>query len=104
METRAIGSLKATVVGLGTNNFGFGMSAEAVPPVVSAALDAGINFFDTADSYGESEERLGKALGSRRDEAIIATKFGNPVGGAEGTGGASPAYVQRALDASLRRL
>ena len=104
MDMRAIGSLNVTVIGLGTNNFGFGMSAEAVPPVVNAALDAGINFFDTADSYGESEIRLGRALGSRRDEVLIATKFGSQISGEDGTGGARPEYVHRALDASLWRL
>ena len=104
MERRTIGSLEVTVVGLGTNNFGMGMSAEAVPPVVDAALDAGIDFFDTSDSYGESEERLGKALGRQRDDVVIATKFGSPVTGEEGTGGARPEYVRRAVDASLRRL
>jgi aryl-alcohol dehydrogenase-like predicted oxidoreductase len=104
METRTIGSLKVSLVGLGTNNFGFGMAADAVPPVVDAALDAGINFFDTADSYGESEERLGQALGRRRDNVLIATKFGGQLMGQEGTGGARPEYVRQAVDASLRRL
>jgi aryl-alcohol dehydrogenase-like predicted oxidoreductase len=104
MEQRTIGSLSVTVVGLGTNNFGMGMAAEAVPGVVDAALEAGIDFFDTSDSYGESEERLGKALGSRRDEVLIATKFGSPVRGEDGTGGARPEYVHRAVDASLKRL
>ena len=64
----------------------------------------GINFFDTADSYGASEERLGQALGSRRDEVIVATKFGSPVMGEDGTGGARPEYIRSALDASLKRL
>lgn len=104
METRRIGSLEATVVGLGTNNFGMGMRADQVPPVVDAAIEAGINFFDTSDSYGESEERLGQALGRRREDVLIATKFGSPVKGEEGTGGARPDYVRRALEASLRRL
>jgi aryl-alcohol dehydrogenase-like predicted oxidoreductase len=104
METRQIGSLEVTVVGLGTNNFGFGMSGEAVPPVVDEAVNLGINFFDTADSYGASEERLGQALGSRRDQVLIATKFGNPLMGQEGTGGARPEYVRAAVDASLKRL
>lgn len=104
MERRLIGSLSVTIVGLGTNNFGMGMPAEAVPPVVNAALEAGVNFFDTSDSYGESEERLGKALGRRRNEVLIATKFGSPLMGEEGTGGARPDYVRRAVDASLRRL
>ncbi|MDE3203151.1 MAG: aldo/keto reductase [Acidobacteriota bacterium] len=104
METRKIGSLEVTVIGLGTNNFGLGMEAEAVPAVVDAAIEAGINFFDTADSYGASEARLGEALGSRRDQVLIATKFGSPVRGEEGSGGAAPDYVRRALEASLRRL
>lgn len=104
MEMRRIGSLEVSVVGLGTNNFGMGMEGDAVPPVVDAALDVGINFFDTSDSYGDSEERLGRALGRRRDEVLIATKFGSPVRGEEGTGGAKPDYVRRALEASLRRL
>ena len=104
METRKIGSLDVTVVGLGTNNFGMGMQADDVAPVVDAALDAGINFFDTSDSYGDSEERLGRALAGRRDQVLIATKFGSPVRGEEGTGGAKPDYVRRALESSLRRL
>lgn len=102
MKTNKVGSLEVTVVGLGTNNFGFGMEAEAVPPVVDRAIEAGINFFDTADSYGASEERLGEALKGRRDQVIIATKFGSPMG--EGKGGASPAYVRQAAERSLRKL
>ncbi len=72
--------------------------------MVDAALDAGINFFDTADCYGagQSEEFLGKALKGRRDKAIIATKFGMKMG--EGKEGARPQYVRQALDASLQRL
>ena len=104
MQTRKIGSLDVTVVGLGTNNFGFGMAGDAVPPVVEAALRQGINFFDTSDSYGPSEERLGQALGSHRDQVILATKFGSPVAGEEGTGGARPEYIHGAVDASLKRL
>ena len=104
VEARRIGSLEVTVAGLGTNNFGMGMEADAISPVVDAALKSGINFFDTSDSYGESEERLGHALGRRRDQVVIATKFGSPVRGEEGTGGARPTYVRRAVDASLKRL
>jgi aryl-alcohol dehydrogenase-like predicted oxidoreductase len=104
MKTRAIGSLDVTVVGLGTNNFGMGMAAQEVGPVVNAALDAGINFIDTSDSYGASEERLGASLGPHRDQVLIATKFGSPVRGEAGTGGARPDYVRRAVDASLKRL
>jgi aryl-alcohol dehydrogenase-like predicted oxidoreductase len=103
MDTRRIGSLDVSVVGLGTNNFGMGMHEEEVPPVVNAALEAGITFFDTSDSYGDSEERLAKALGHHRDEVVIATKFGSPVG-KDGTGGAAPAYVREALERSLRKL
>ncbi len=103
MEKQRIGSLDVSVVGLGTNNFGMGMHEDEVPPVVNAALDAGITFFDTSDSYGDSEERLGKALGRHRDEVVIATKFGSPVG-KDGSGGAAPAYVREAVERSLRQL
>ena len=103
MDLRPIGSLDVSVVGLGTNNFGLGMHEDDVPPVVEAALDAGINFFDTADSYGDSEERLGRALGGHRDEVVIGTKFGSPVG-RDGTGGAAPGYVRQAVERSLARL
>jgi aryl-alcohol dehydrogenase-like predicted oxidoreductase len=96
--------LEVTVIGLGTNNFGMGMAAGDVPPVLDAAIDTGINFFDTSDSYGESEARLGDALVGRRDSVVLATKFGSTVKGEEGTGGARPEYVRRAVDASLRRL
>ncbi|MGA2836913.1 MAG: aldo/keto reductase [Acidimicrobiales bacterium] len=102
MDMRRIGSLEVSVIGLGTNNFGFFMEEDAVPPVVDAALEAGINFFDTADSYLESEPRLAKALGGRRDQVVLATKFGSPVDG--GTGGAAPGYVRTAVERSLGRL
>lgn len=91
------------MVGLGTNNFGMGMHEDEIQPVVDAALAAGITFFDTADSYGESEKRLGRALGSRRDEVVIGTKFGSPVG-ENGTGGARPEYLRQAVDRSLLQL
>lgn len=101
--------LTVSVVGLGTNNFGARMDAAAVDAVVGAALDAGITLFDTADIYstGESERLLGKALGARRDEAIVATKFGMDMAGANGPDwGArgSRRYVRRAVESSLRRL
>jgi aryl-alcohol dehydrogenase-like predicted oxidoreductase len=72
--------------------------------VVRAALDAGITLFDTADAYGgtHSEEFLGRAVGGVRDDVVIATKFGAPVG--DGLAGAKPDYVEAACDASLRRL
>ena len=104
MQTRKIGSLEVTVVGLGCNNFGSRIDAVASTQVIHAALDAGINFFDTADIYGQtkSEEFLGLALGSRRDQVIIATKFGNPID--DQHRGARPEYVKQAVHDSLRRL
>jgi len=104
MEKRRIGSLEVSVVGLGCNNFGARIDADATAAVVRAALDAGIDFFDTADLYGEgkSEEMLGRALGARRGEVVIATKFGHPRS-AFGAG-AKPDHVRRALEGSLRRL
>jgi aryl-alcohol dehydrogenase-like predicted oxidoreductase len=104
MDMRKIGSLDASAVGLGCNNFGRRLDADKSALVVDAALDAGITFFDTADVYGDgqSEEFLGRALGQRRSQVVIATKFGNPM---EGQGrGASAAYIQKAAEASLRRL
>lgn len=105
MEKRRIGSLEVSIVGLGCNNFGGRIDAQRTAEVVGAALDAGINFFDTADIYGgtRSEELLGRALGRRRDEVIIATKFGLPLDEVR-KGGAKPAYIQRAVEDSLRRL
>ena len=104
METRPIGSLQVTVVGIGCNNFGRRIDDAASIAVVNAALDAGINFFDTADIYGgtRSEELLGEALGTRRKDAIIATKFGVPLD--DHRKGASPAYVRQAADDSLKRM
>jgi aryl-alcohol dehydrogenase-like predicted oxidoreductase len=103
-DHRSIGSLRVSVVGLGCNNFGMRIDAAATERVVHAALDAGINFFDTADIYGstKSEEFLGRALAGRRDRAIVATKFGMAVD--EQRKGARPDYVTRACDDSLRRL
>jgi len=104
METRKIGCLEASVVGLGCIDFGWRIDANETTKVVEAALDAGINFFDTADIYGkgQSEEFLGRALGRRRDDVLIATKFGLEM--EPGQKGAQPSYVQEAAEASLRRL
>jgi aryl-alcohol dehydrogenase-like predicted oxidoreductase len=104
MDTRRIGSLEVSIVGLGCNNFGRRLDAGATSAVVDAALDAGINFFDTADVYGgtKSEEYLGRALGRRRDEVVVATKFGSAVD--EQRKGARPEYVRQAAEDSLRRL
>jgi len=104
METRRIGALEVSLVGLGCNNFGRRLDAASTTAVVEAALDAGITFFDTADVYGatQSEELLGRALGRRRREVFVATKFGNPID--DQRRGAKPAYVRRAVEDSLRRL
>jgi aryl-alcohol dehydrogenase-like predicted oxidoreductase len=104
VEQRKIGSLSVTVVGVGCNNFGSRIDERRSEEVVNAALEAGVNFFDTADAYGngKSEELLGRFLGRRRSEAIVATKFGLEM---EGQGqGAHPDYIRKAFDASLRRL
>jgi aryl-alcohol dehydrogenase-like predicted oxidoreductase len=104
VEKRKIGSLSVTVVGIGCNNFGSRIDDSRTGEVINAALDAGINFFDTADIYGngKSEELLGRFLGHRRSDVIIATKFGSLVPG-QGSG-ARPEYIRKAFDASLRRL
>ena len=104
MEKRRIGSLQVSVVGLGCNNFGWRLDADATASVVHAALDSGVNFFDTADIYGgtRSEEYLGRALRGRREQVVVATKFGMKVD--EQRHGAKPAYVRQAAEDSLRRL
>jgi len=103
MRHRQIGSLSVSVIGLGTNNFGFTMAEEDVLPVVDAALESGINFFDTADSYLTSEERCRKALGARRDDIVLATKFGSQVN-ADIPGGAAGSYIRQAVERSLHQL
>lgn len=104
METRRIGSLDVSVVGLGCNNFGWRLDETQTARVVDAALDAGVTLLDTADVYGgtKSEEFLGRVLQGRRDRVVLATKFGAKVD--EERRGALPAYVRRAVDDSLRRL
>jgi aryl-alcohol dehydrogenase-like predicted oxidoreductase len=91
-------------VGLGCNNFGRRIDERRTAEVVAAALDYGITLFDTADMYGDtlSEQYLGRALGRRRGEAVIATKFGWELD--KERKGASPAYLRRAVEDSLRRL
>jgi aryl-alcohol dehydrogenase-like predicted oxidoreductase len=99
--------IHVTVAGLGCNNFGMRLDAEASARVVHAALDAGINFFDTADSYGqgESERHLGAALRGRRSEAVVLTKFASAADPDHPEHrGASPEHVRRAIEGSLRRL
>jgi aryl-alcohol dehydrogenase-like predicted oxidoreductase len=104
MQTRKIGSLEVSVVGLGCNNFGWRIDADASAKVIDAAIESGITFFDTADRYakGQSEDFLGRALGSRRDQIILATKFGMEM--EKGQEGASLKYIREAIAASLRRL
>jgi aryl-alcohol dehydrogenase-like predicted oxidoreductase len=98
------------VVGLGTNNFGMKLDLEQSRAVVHAALDNGINLFDTSDSYGDSEERLGVVLEGRRDDVLIATKFGSDVrrlgqdNGLDWGARGSRRYIRRAVENSLRRL
>jgi aryl-alcohol dehydrogenase-like predicted oxidoreductase len=110
MRTRKLGPLEVTVVGLGCNNFGGRIDDGATWAVVDAAIEAGVTFFDTADVYGNrygktggSEEVLGRVLQGRRDQVVLATKFGGDMGdGATRRG--SRDYILRALDASLQRL
>ncbi|WP_030774139.1 aldo/keto reductase [Streptomyces sp. NRRL F-2664] len=103
--------LLVSAVGLGCNNFGSRLDARATRDVVDAALEAGVTLLDTADIYGGgggSEEHLGQALKGRRDQVVLATKFGydgvdmkyGPAAGSRG----SRAYVRRAVEESLRRL
>lgn len=104
METRRIGSLEVSLVGLGCNNFGWGLDEASSARVVQAAVEAGITLFDTADIYGatQSEVFLGRALAAKRRAVVIATKFGMKVD--EARQGARPEYVRRAAEDSLRRL
>ncbi|HTS99667.1 MAG TPA: aldo/keto reductase [Streptosporangiaceae bacterium] len=113
MRYRSLGNsgLVVSVAGLGGNNFGRRLDLDATRAVVDAALDAGITLLDTADSYGgagRSEEILGEVLAGRRDQVVLATKFGHrnvdmgygPAAGAKGGRG----YITRAVEHSLRRL
>ena len=113
MTFRRLGDsgLAVSTAGLGCNTFGATLPDEGVRPLVDAAIDAGVTFFDTADCYGgrpgQSEELLGAALRGRRDDVVVATKFGIDVGGLNGPDwGArgSRRYVRRAVEGSLRRL
>jgi aryl-alcohol dehydrogenase-like predicted oxidoreductase len=112
MEFRRLGDsgLAVSVVGLGTNNFGMKLDLAGCRAVLHSALDAGITLFDTSDSYGASEERLGELLEGHRDDVVIATKFGSDVtrrglsNGSDWGARGSRRYVRRAVEASLRRL
>jgi len=113
MRYRSLGNsgLIVSVAGLGCNNFGRRLDVEMTRAVVDAAIDAGITLLDTADMYGSggrSEEILGEVLAGRRDQIVLATKFGHqdvdmgygPAAGAKG----GRAYIRRAAEQSLRRL
>jgi len=104
METRSVGSLEVSVAGIGCNNFGMRIDEAATQAVVDAALEVGINHFDTADMYGggKSEEFLGRALGRRRADVVITTKVGGRV--PEGEAGGSEALITRVCEESLARL
>jgi aryl-alcohol dehydrogenase-like predicted oxidoreductase len=108
VEQRLLGQsgVKVSAVGLGCNNFGRRVHDMAtVRAVVHRALDLGVTLFDTADAYGcgKSEQFLGEALGARREDVVLATKFGLPMN-APNTGGASRRYIMQAVEASLKRL
>ena len=99
-----------SAVGLGTNNLGMKLDLPASREVVEAALESGITLFDTSDSYGASEERLGEILAGRRDDVVIATKFGSDVrkrgltNGEDWGARGARRYIVRAVESSLRRL
>ena len=109
MQKRRLGTsaLEVSVVGLGGNNFGGRIDFAASERVVHAAIDLGVNLIDTADSYGNkggSEEWLGRILGDKRKQIVLATKFGLPMDDAGALKGASRRYVMHAVEASLKRL
>jgi aryl-alcohol dehydrogenase-like predicted oxidoreductase len=112
MDMKALGNsgIEVSAVGLGCMNFGLMCDQAATDAIVAAAIDAGVNFFDVADIYGgphgKAEELLGKALGARRQDIVLATKFGakKTGGGGAAAGGGSREYVMQAVEASLRLL
>jgi aryl-alcohol dehydrogenase-like predicted oxidoreductase len=108
VKHRKIGKsdLQVSVIGLGCNNFGFvaNMDVEASRRVIDKAIDSGINFLDTSDSYGTSEDILGEVLGERRRKIILATKFGSKPNTSGEKSGASRSYILSEVEESLRRL
>jgi aryl-alcohol dehydrogenase-like predicted oxidoreductase len=109
MQLRNLGKsgLRASVVGLGCNNFGARIGLGASRQVVDRAFDLGITFFDTADIYGNaggSETILGEILGDRRKDIVLATKFGMVMSDEQNRKGASRRYIMRAVEDSLKRL
>jgi aryl-alcohol dehydrogenase-like predicted oxidoreductase len=107
LPSRELGTsgIQTSVIGLGCNNFGRRIDLNATRAVVDAALEEGVTFFDTADIYGQgqSEEFLGEVLQGRRDQVVLATKFGMDMGDGKGPRG-SRQYVRQAAEASLKRL
>jgi len=113
MEYRNLGNsgLKISTISLGTNNFGGRTDMAETQAVIDKALEQGITMFDTADAYptdphlwGKSEEFLGKALGARRKDVVVASKFGMPMGAGPYMNGGSRRYIMNAVEASLKRL
>jgi aryl-alcohol dehydrogenase-like predicted oxidoreductase len=109
VELRNLGNsgLRVSLVGMGCNNFGGRIDFAAAKAVVHKALDLGITLFDTADTYGNrggSEEALGRILGERRKDIVLASKFGFPMSDDEVLSGASRRYIMSAVEASLKRL
>jgi aryl-alcohol dehydrogenase-like predicted oxidoreductase len=114
MRKRSIGPLSVSVVGLGCNQFARKIDARQSAAVIDAALDAGINYLDTSDRYGNgdqpfsgrgrSEEFIGEAIRGRRDRFVVATKFGNPMSDDPLDRGGSRRWVLKAVEDSLRRL
>lgn len=108
MQVRNLGAsgLRVSIIGLGCNNFGMRIDQAQTRMVVDAALDCGVNFFDTADIYGgsKSEVFLGDALKGRRDKAVLATKFANPMGEGAYLRGGARRYIVKAVEDSLKRL
>ena len=107
MDTRPLGpsGLQTSVIGLGANNFGRRLDLAQTREVVDTALEQAVTFIDTANTYGRglSEEYLGEVLQGRRDQVVLATKFGMDMGDGKGPRGARE-YIRQAVEASLRRL
>jgi aryl-alcohol dehydrogenase-like predicted oxidoreductase len=108
MRFRNLGcsGLKVSAIGLGTNQFGGKVDFKGAAKIIAAALDQGINFIDTSNSYqsGRSEEAIGKALIGRRQNALIATKVRNKVGEGPNDAGASRVHILAEVEYSLKRL
>jgi aryl-alcohol dehydrogenase-like predicted oxidoreductase len=108
MDYRRLGraGLKVSEICIGTMTFGNGADQAEASRMVATALDAGVTFFDTANSYvgGVSETMLGNAVKERRGDAVIASKFFNPMGGRPNDSGMSRLHIKQQVEASLKRL